>query len=263
MYHHRARPPSCLPFATTALTTVLAAVTLAIPADAVAFVGVSSVRAQWFENTTIPFYPVDAGELFGAALAAGDFNGDGAMDLAIGVPQDSGSTIEPEFETGAVFIRWGVLGVGLAAGPATTILNAYAEGSQVTPADSWEYGRTLAVGDFNGDGFDDLAVGAPGSRTPEAGHYGVGVVLIHYGLPTGIQIGAEHLLKAGAAGVPDPPGAFDRMGAALAAGDFDGDGYDDLAIGVPQDLDCCSGHAGAVKSSSMGTSVGSIRFRAT
>lgn len=232
--------------AAAAFATVVSAIVAGIPGGAVAFVGVSSVRAQWFENSVIPFYPVDSGEHFGAALAAGDFNGDGAMDLAIGVPEDTGSTVDPELEVGAVYVRWGVPGAGLAPGPATTILNAYAQGSQLPVDNSWKYGAALAVGDFNGDGRDDLAVGAPRSLQPQGGGFNRGVVLIHYGLPGGIQSAAEHLLQTGGAGVPDPPGDFDRMGSALAAGDFDGDGYDDLAIGAPQDVDCCGTHAGAV-----------------
>ena len=45
-------------------------------------IGLSEVRAQWFDNESLDFYGPDALDHFAAALATGDFNGDGADDLA-------------------------------------------------------------------------------------------------------------------------------------------------------------------------------------
>ena len=199
-----------------------------------AFLGVSSPRAQWFENQASPSNPLAVNESFGAALAAGDFNGDGAMDLATGVPWDTGESSAPVFDAGAVVIRWGVPDRGLATGPPDTVLSAYAAGSHLAPADSKYFGVALAAGDFNGDGRDDLAVGAPGSRPGPGFAFNWGAVIIHYGLPSGIQTAGEHFLMEGINGVPNPEDGVAYLGAALAAGDFDGDGYDDLAMGGSQ-----------------------------
>ena len=199
-----------------------------------AFLGVSSPRAQWFENQASPSNPLGTDENFGAALAAGDFNGDGAMDLATGVPRDTGESSAPVDDAGAVVVRWGAPGGGLAPGPADTVLSAYAAGSQLAPADSRYFGLALAVGDFNGDGRDDLAVGAPGSRPGTGYAFNWGAVIVHYGLPNGIQTAGEHLLMEGVNGVPNEGDGVAYLGAALAAGDFDGDGFDDLAMGGPQ-----------------------------
>ena len=97
----------------------------------------------------------------------------------------------------------------------------------------------VAKGDFNGDGVADLAVGVPGSTI--GGKANVGLVQVIYGSNNG--------LTTNTSGFPRPqtfsqatlgnlldlpaPAAGDRFGTALASGDFDGDGYSDLAIGVP------------------------------
>ena len=43
---------------------------------------------------------------------------------------------------------------------------------------------------------------------------------------------ANHVISQMNGGSPDPPEAYDQLGISLAAGDFNGDGYDDLAIGA-------------------------------
>ncbi len=90
------------------------------------------------------------------------------------------------------------------------------------------HGRTVAVGDFNGDGFDDLAAGAPFEDA--SGYNHAGAVVVNFGSQFGVRReGAQILLQSDGDALED--GAL--FGAAAAAGDFDSDGYDDLAIGAP------------------------------
>ena len=92
-------------------------------------------------------------------------------------------------------------------------------------------GWALATGDFNGDGFDDVAMGAPSENEDLPPGREHGAVIVNYGSPRGITHLSSQFLTVGA--VPD---ALVHYGIALAAGDFNNDGYDDLAVGLP-DLD--------------------------
>jgi hypothetical protein len=90
-----------------------------------------------------------------------------------------------------------------------------------------EFGSALAVGDFNGDGYSDLAVGAPSYTTPPVGDDVLetrGAVFVFHGSAHGLV--ADPLVITGPNDGDDP---FE-LGGALAVGDVDGDGHDDLAV---------------------------------
>jgi hypothetical protein len=95
--------------------------------------------------------------------------------------------------------------------------------------------RGVAAGDFNGDGRDDLAIGAALEDVgPEGSEIeAAGAVHVIYSKVGGLRSEGSQLWHQGVQGVIGSPGEFDNFGRALAAGDFDGDGRDDLAIGIP------------------------------
>jgi hypothetical protein len=90
---------------------------------------------------------------------------------------------------------------------------------------------TSMFADFNGDGYDDLAIGAPGAN--DNGAIFVGAVHVLYGSPTGLDSDTLQVWTQDSFDVVDEVEEFDAFGHSLAGGDFNGDGYDDLAIGAP------------------------------
>ncbi|HET8759032.1 MAG TPA: hypothetical protein VFM58_23650 [Solirubrobacteraceae bacterium] len=157
-----------------------------------------------------------------------DFDGDGIADLAIGAPLDS---VAGRDDAGAVNVIYGSRRGGLREDPD----QEFTEGSRgikgAVEADD-RFGGTLATGDFDGDGYADLAIGAPGEDV--AGNRNTGEVHVLYGSRRGLTA-RDELLGQGSGGVPGTPEPEQNFGAALAAGDFNHDGRDDVAIGTPDD----------------------------
>src|SRR3954452_10794354 len=81
-------------------------------------------------------------------------------------------------------------------------------------------------GDFNGDGTRDLAIGIPDEAVN--GHVQAGAVEVLYGSLTGVRTAGAQAWTQSSSGVADTPEDNDRFGDALATGDFDGDGIEDL-----------------------------------
>ncbi|MEU6113996.1 FG-GAP-like repeat-containing protein [Streptomyces sp. NPDC047117] len=86
-------------------------------------------------------------------------------------------------------------------------------------------------GDFNGDGYRDLAVSAPGATV--AGHKDAGAVTILYGSATGVSAGRHATFTQDTTGVQGAAETGDMFGLATSAGDFNSDGYADLAVSAP------------------------------
>jgi FG-GAP repeat len=85
------------------------------------------------------------------------------------------------------------------------------------------------VTDFNGDGFADLAIGIPFENVE--GTSNAGAVQVLYGSASGLT-SIDQFWTQNAIGT-DPSEVEDEFGTAVATGDFDADGFTDLAIGAP------------------------------
>lgn len=164
-----------------------------------------------------------------AAMAGqhGDFNADGYDDIAIGVP---GEDVSGKDGAGAVSVIYGSATRLTATG---NKLFHQAKGNiKGDPKAAAAYGCALAVGDFDDDGFDDLAIGIRGAKVGSHGR--AGAVNVLYGSASGLTSAGNQLWTLDKPGVPEAAKSNDEFGSALAAGDFDGDGVEDLAVGAPR-----------------------------
>lgn len=171
------------------------------------------------------FGPESVDMVAGDAPLPFDFNADGHVDLAVGVP---GEDVGRRVDAGAVQVI-----LGSASGPTTAgdqVWHQNRPGVRGVAERGDRFGAALASGDFDSDGFADLAIGVPGEsiRGRRAG-----AVHVLYGSPRGLTAAGDQVWHQNTRGVPGGNQSGDQFGATLAAGDFDADGDADLAIGVP------------------------------
>ena len=164
---------------------------------------------------------------YGSVLATGDFNGDGIDEVAIG---DRASNSNPG-GGGSVYVY------RRSAADTWTLQTTIRQGNGAyNGADEAgdEFGSSLASGDFDNDGFEDLAIGLPGQDEPGSpAIVSTGAVQVVYGSDSGLTGTRDRIFTALTDGLDYAPDNSDEYGYALAAGDIDDDGDDDLAIGVP------------------------------
>ncbi len=158
---------------------------------------------------------------FGQAIASGDFNGDGLPDLAIGSPGDPNAA----GITGAVFVYFntGATEPGAARFVPPTGLELVPFGS----LDLDNVGWTLAVGDLDLDGDDELIVGVPGrtvNDVPDAGE-----LSIYRSQGDQAMVPYQRINLA----LFDQDITPSRFGQAIEVADFNADGRPDIAVGAP------------------------------
>ncbi|MEM7204453.1 MAG: integrin alpha [Planctomycetota bacterium] len=168
------------------------------------------------DGSTLWWRPGDAaGDRFGHAVAsAGDVNGDGFADVIVGAPGSDRTALDAGSAT-------------VLSGRDGQVLHVF-DGSAADDGFGW---AVAGAGDVNGDGYDDVIVGAPRSD-------GVGADAGSAHVLSGLDGAVLHTFAGLSAG--------DQLGYAVAgAGDVDGDCFADLVLGAPT-ADNGGGDSGAV-----------------
>ena len=156
------------------------------------------------------------GDHFGGAVACGDVNGDCFDDVIVGAHKNDSARAD----TGAAYIYYGGTTMGT---PDVTVSDPAAS---MGNDDDW-FGYSLACGDVNGDGFDDVIAGAPGVNRVAGDS--AGKVFVYYGANT---LGT--ILTAGDVDVAlyNPYASSDFFGISVACFDIDGSGTRDVIVGA-------------------------------
>ncbi|WBB93170.1 FG-GAP and VCBS repeat-containing protein [Verrucosispora sp. WMMC514] len=183
-------------------------------------------------------------DLFGRSLAIGKVNNNKYADLVIGAPNENDGS--GASGSGMVTLMWGSAS-GVKLSGATSVTGAaihHATGHRFTVA--WYLGRSLAVGDVNGDGLGEVVAGAPSAQGPEP-NINAGLVAVFTGRRTGGLSGsAVKVFTQATPGVPGTQEDEDRFGETLAVGDVTGDGRADVLIGAPGEAIGTKAEAGTI-----------------
>jgi hypothetical protein len=172
-------------------------------------------------SADITIYGDDAYGDLGWSVSSGDTNGDGYADIIIGAYQANPAGGADAGETYVIF--------GSAAPPATIDLNSTSADMTISGDDAADYsGYSVSSGDINGDGFDDVIIGARGADP--AGGNSAGETYVIFGsaaLPATVDLNSysADMTISG-------DDANDESGSSVYSGDINGDGYDDIIIGA-------------------------------
>ncbi|MGW1022887.1 FG-GAP-like repeat-containing protein [Streptomyces sp. NPDC002577] len=210
-------------------------------------------------GTTISDPNASGHDRFGQSLAVGDFTGDGKADLAVGstgkdvwifkggFTKSGGAAgklrFDAQIESGAYpdgavdlaagdFDNDGADDVVVGSFAGTFVYRGSSAGLTLQTQVSDDSPASLTAADFDKDGHDDLVIGTDDDPIGDQTALG-GYVTVYYGAAAGVDTARTGVFSQATEGVPGADESWDLFGNTLAAGDVNGDGYPDLAVGAP------------------------------
>jgi hypothetical protein len=185
----------------------------------------SGARDMAQDEYDLAIIGADGDDQLGHRLAMGDLNKDGIDDLIVAAFRADGPD-NSRHDGGEVYAIFGSLSLSGVLDLASTFPDV-----TVAAADKEDHlGHAVASGDVNGDGIDDLLIGAPSADGPDNARDSAGEAYVVFGSPSlhgsvDIALAEQDVTILGAN--PD-----DRLGASLVSGDLDGDGVADIIVGA-------------------------------
>lgn len=158
------------------------------------------------------------------SLTTGDFNGDGTDDVAVGYSGESGGT------GGHVQVYLGDSTLSLSN---STTITQSTSGVPGTAVSGDHFGYSVAAGDLNGDGKDDLVVGEPYKTV--SGHTKAGEAVALYGGASGLTGTGAQAFSQNTTGVAGTAEQNDELGWTVSALDVTRDGRAELIAGAPKE----------------------------
>ena len=207
--------------------------------------GLSATDSQrWNQNRRGIRDEAELGDRFGWDLAAGDFDGDGFSDLAVGVPGENlrydpacNDATFPCEDVGAVAVLYGS-NTGLTA--RDQFWTQASPGVADTLGEFEYFGGSLAAANFGNGRRADLAIGVSSEDV------GAGAVHVLYGASHGLSTKGSQFWNQNRPGIVGRAESLDHFGGSLAAADFGKSAHADLAVGVFNEDLPGAGGAGAV-----------------